>query len=126
MGENNNQSSYKDLVVWQKGMAFANDVIQVIEHLETDRKHYRMIEQLEAAVTSIPMNIAEGKGRDSKKEYFHFLHIARGSLYETLTLLEIFHMRDWIKPDIFLELEQKSNEIAKMLNGLINSISRSL
>jgi len=126
MGENNNQSSYKDLVVWQKGMAFANDVIQVIEHLETDRKHYRMIEQLEAAVTSIPMNIAEGKGRDSKKEYVHFLHIARGSLYETLTLLEIFHMRDWIKPDIFLELEQKSNEIAKMLNGLINSISRSL
>jgi len=126
MGENNNQSSYKDLVVWQKGMAFANDVIQVIEHLETDRKHYRMIEQLEAAVTSIPMNIAEGKGRDSKKEYVHFLHIARGSLYETITLLEIFHMRDWIKPDIFLELEQKSNEIAKMLNGLINSISRSL
>ncbi len=126
MGENNNQSSYKDLVVWQKGMAFANDVIQVIEHLETDRKHYRMIEQLEAAVTSIPMNIAEGKGRDSKKEYVHFLHIARGSLYETITLLEIFYMRDWIKPDIFLELEQKSNEIAKMLNGLINSISRSL
>ena len=125
MGENNNQSSYKDLVVWQKGMAFANDVIQVIEHLETDRKHYRMIEQLEAAVTSIPMNIAEGKGRDSKKEYVHFLHIARGSLYETITLLEIFHMRDWIKPDIFLELEQKSNEIAKMLNGLINAISRS-
>lgn len=125
MGENNNQSSYKDLLVWQKGMAFANDVIQVIEHLETDRKHYRMIEQLEAAVTSIPMNIAEGKGRDSKKEYVHFLHIARGSLYETITLLEIFHMRDWIKPDIFLELEQKSNEIAKMLNGLINAISRS-
>ena len=126
MGENNNQSSYKDLLVWQKGMAFANDVLQVIEHLETDRKHYRMIEHLEAAVTSIPMNIAEGKGRDSKKEYVHFLHIARGSLYETITLLEIFHMRDWIKPDIFLELEQKSNEIAKMLNGLINSISRSL
>lgn len=126
MVENNNQSSYKELIVWQKSMAFANDVIRGIEHLETDRKHYRMIEQLEAAVTSIPMNIAEGKGRDSKKEYVHFLHIARGSLYETLTLLEIFHMRDWIKPDIFLEMEQKSNEIAKMLNGLINSISRSL
>jgi len=73
MVENNNQSSYKELIVWQKSMAFANDVIQGIEHLETDRKHYRIIEQLEAAVTSIPMNIAEGKGRDSKKEYVHFL-----------------------------------------------------
>lgn len=126
MTNEKNQSSYKELLVWQKSMACANDVIELIEDLETDRKHYRMIEQLEAAVTSIPMNIAEGKGRDSKKEYVHFLHISRGSLYETLTLLEIFHMRNWIKPDIFLELEQKSNEIAKMLNALINAISRSL
>ena len=94
MGENNNQSSYKDLVVWQKSMAFANDVIDLVDRLETDRKHYRLIEQLEAAVTSIPMNIAEGKGRESKKEYIHFLHISRGYLNETLTLLEIFQMRN--------------------------------
>ena len=77
MGVNNNQSSYKDLLVWQKSMAFANDVIDLVDRLETDRKHYRLIEQLEAAVTSIPMNIAEGKGRESKKEYIHFLHISR-------------------------------------------------
>ncbi len=126
MVENNKQSSYKELIVWQKSMAMANDVIGMVENLDTDRKHYRLIEQLEAAVTSIPMNIAEGKGRESKKEYIHFLYISRGSLYETLTLIEIFHMRNWIKPDIFLELEQKSNEIAKMLNGLINSISKSM
>lgn len=126
MVENNKQSSYKELIVWQKSMAMANDVIGMVENLDTDRKHYRLIEQLEAAVTSIPMNIAEGKGRESKKEYVHFLYISRGSLYETLTLIEIFHMRNWIKPDIFLELEQKSNEIAKMLNGLINSISKSM
>ena len=99
-------------------MSLANDVIDLVNCLETDRKHYRLIEQLEAAVTSIPMNIAEGKGRDSKKEYTHFLHIARGSLYETLTLLEIFHMQAWIESEKFLELEQKSTEIAKMLNGL--------
>ena len=125
MRDEESQSSYKELVVWQKSMAFANDVIDLVDRLETDRKHYRLIEQLEAAVTSIPMNIAEGKGRDSKKEYIHFLHIARGSLYETLTLLEIFHMQAWIESEKFLELEQKSTEIAKMLNGLINAISRS-
>jgi len=126
MGENNNQSSYKDLVVWQKSMAFANDVIDLVDRLETDRKHYRLIEQLEAAVTSIPMNIAEGKGRESKKEYIHFLHISRGSLYETLTLLEIFQMRNWIKTEAFQKLENQSAEIAKMLNGLINSIVKSM
>ena len=126
MGENNNQSSYKDLLVWQKSMAFANDVIDLVDRLETDRKHYRLIEQLEAAVTSIPMNIAEGKGRESKKEYIHFLHISRGSLYETLTLLEIFQMRNWIKTEAFQKLENQSAEIAKMLNGLINSIVKSM
>ena len=126
MGENNNQSSYKDLVVWQKSMAFANDVIDLVDRLETDRKHYRLIEQLEAAVTSIPMNIAEGKGRESKKEYIHFLHISRGSLYETLTLLEIFQMRNWIKTEAFQKLENQSAEIAKMLNSLINSIVKSM
>jgi len=107
-------------------MLLANDVIDLVDHLKTDRKHYRLIEQLEAAVTSIPMNIAEGKGRESKKEYIHFLYISRGSLYETLTLLEIFQMRNWIKTEAFQKLENQSAEIAKMLNGLINSIYKSI
>lgn len=62
MSDNNTQSSFKELVVWQKSMILANDVIDLVDHLETDRKHIRLIEQLEAAVTSVPMNIAEGKG----------------------------------------------------------------
>ena len=126
MEEKDTRSSYKDLVVWQKSMLLANDVIDLVDHLKTDRKHYRLIEQLEAAVTSIPMNIAEGKGRESKKEYIHFLYISRGSLYETLTLLEIFQMRNWIKTEAFQKLENQSAEIAKMLNGLITSIYKSI
>ena len=126
MEEKDTRSSYKDLVVWQKSMLLANDVIDLVDHLKTDRKHYRLIEQLEAAVTSLPMNIAEGKGRESKKEYIHFLYISRGSLYETLTLLEIFQMRNWIKTEAFQKLENQSAEIAKMLNGLINSIYKSI
>lgn len=119
------QSSYKDLQVWQKSMVFADEVIQLIDEMETPWKHYRLFEQLEAAVTSVPMNIAEGKGRNSKKEFVHFLYIARGFLYETLILLEIFKMRGWLNNENFTELENKSNEIAKMLKGLINSIAYS-
>lgn len=85
-------------------MAFADRVIELIDVLDTPRKHCRLLEQLEAAVTSIPINIAEGKGRDSKKEFMHYLYIASGSLYETLTLLEIFQMRGWINHDIFSDL----------------------
>ena len=121
-----NRMAYKDLLVWQKGMLFVNRVIDIIDILDTPRKHYRLIEQLESAATSIPMNIAEGKGRISNKEFMHFLYIARGSLYETLTLLEIFYMRDWLSKDQFNELEVQGNEIAKMINGLINSLVRSI
>ena len=121
--EGQGHSSYKDLIVWQKSMVFVDQVIQLIDELETSRKHYRLFEQLEAAVTSIPMNIAEGKGRESKKEFMRFLFISRGSLYETLTLLEIFQLRQWITSEQFSDLEKSSNEIAKMLRGLINSLN---
>ena len=74
-------------------------------------------------VTSVPMNIAEGKGRESKKEFIHFLYIARGSIYETLTLLEIFQMQGWINAVSFKNLESSAIEIIKMLKGLIKAIA---
>jgi four helix bundle protein len=114
--------SYKDLNVWKKSIDFANKIIDLSEKLKTPKNHFRLIEQLEAAATSIPMNIAEGKGRYSRKEFSHFLIIARGSLYETMTLLEIFLLRKWIDPEDFNTLEQQAIEIAKMLNSLNNSI----
>ena len=119
-------SRYKDLLVWQKSLSFADQVLAMVDNIETSRKHYRLFEQLEAAVTSVPMNIAEGKGRKSQKEFMQFLYIARGSLYETLTLLEIFHLRNWITNEQFDKFEQKSNEIAKMINSLIKAIARHL
>ena len=98
----------------------------VVEHLDTNRKHFRLIEQLEAASTSVAMNIAEGKGRYSKKEYVHFLYIARGSLYECITLLVIFKKRKWISGEAFSILEANAKEIARMLTGLAKSIKRTL
>jgi len=116
------QVAYKDLQVWQKSINFATDVIKVIDDLETDRKHYRLIEQLEAAATSIPMNIAEGKGRRSKKDFIRFLYISRGSIYETLTLLEIFLRQGWLTQEKYNILEKSAIEIIRMLKGLINAI----
>ncbi|MBI5605158.1 MAG: four helix bundle protein [Deltaproteobacteria bacterium] len=50
------------------------------------------------------MKIAEGKGRFSKKEFVQYLYIARGSLYETMTLLEIFKRRNWISHEKYFEI----------------------
>lgn len=79
--------AFEQLHVYQKALEFSVNVINVIENIKTPRKHFRLIEQLEASSTSVPQNIAEGKGRFSKKEFKQFLYISRGSLYETVTLL---------------------------------------
>ncbi len=114
---------FEDLEVWKKSIDFADQVIDLIESLDTDRKHFRLIEQLEAASTSIAMNIAEGKGRYSKKEFRQFLYVARGSLYETVTLLEIFRRRRWITQEQYSSLEFQAKEIVKMIVGLAKSLN---
>ena len=85
--------SFEDLEVWHKSVDFAVSVIDTAERMNTDRKHYRLIEQVESSVTSISANIAEGKGRNSKKEFIQYLYIARGSLFETISFLAIFNRK---------------------------------
>ncbi|MEW6053097.1 MAG: four helix bundle protein [Nitrospirota bacterium] len=116
--------AFEDLEVWKKAVEFANTVINLTEDMKTERKHYRLIEQLEAASTSVALNIAEGKGRYSKKEFIQFLYIARGSLYETITLLVIFLHREWISDAQLNEIKDLGDRIGKMLSSLINSIKK--
>jgi len=122
MGED--KFGYEDLEVWQKAIDWASEIVSLSGNLETSRKHLRLIEQLESASSSVAMNIAEGKGRYSQKEFIQFLYIARGSLYETVTLLDIFLKQNWISKNEFVELKERGKEIAKMLNALINSIKK--
>jgi len=117
--------SFEDLTVWQKAVDFAELVIKEIDRFETPRKHYRLIEQLEAAATSASMNIAEGKGRFSKKEFIHYLYIARGSVFECITILVIVQRMRWISDDVFKQIKSMGEEITKMLNSLIQSIKNS-
>ena len=114
--------NFKELKVWQKAIDFADQVINVTENLNSDRRHYRLIEQLESSSASVAQNISEGKGRFSKKEFVQYLYISRGSLYETITLLNLFERRKWISREILSQLEEKAFEIASMIKGLINSI----
>ena len=114
--------AFEQLEVYQRALDFSVAVIDIVDEVETDRKHYRLIEQLESSSTSVALNISEGKGRFSKKEFKHFLYIARGSLYETITMLQIFKKKKWLNKKSYDQLYSESEEINKMLAGLINSI----
>ena len=114
--------AFEELLVYQRALDFAVKIIKLIDDLDAPRKHYKLIEQLEDSSTSVCRNISEGKGRFSKKEYRHFLYIARGSLYETVTMLQIFLRLGWLDETAYQETYLEAEEINKMLSGLIKSI----
>jgi four helix bundle protein len=116
---------FEELEVWQRAIEYVDLIIDVVENLQSPRNHFRLVEQLEAAAASVPMNIAEGKGRFSKKEFVYFLYISRGSLFETITLLKIFERRGWIEEVQAQLLYEKAGEIGKMLNNLIKAVKNS-
>lgn len=116
---------YEDLEVWQRAIVWASKIVRLCNALETDRKHFRLLEQLESACSSVAMNIAEGKGRYSKKEFIQFLYVARGSLYETVTLLELFLRLGWLSHDNHTRLKDDAKDIVRMLNSLVKSIKAS-
>jgi four helix bundle protein len=115
--------AFEELNVYQKALEFAVNVIETIDEIDALRKHFRLFEQIESSSTSVSSNISEGKGRYSKKEFKHYLYIARGSLYETVTRLQIFKKLKWLNEVSYNKLYFEAEEINKMLSGLINSIT---
>jgi len=115
---------FKELIVWQKAIEFAKHVIEKIGKLNSENRHNRITEQTESAVTSIAANIAEGKGRYSKKEFKQFLYIARGSIYETITFLNVLRELNWMTEEEVVQLEREGLILNKMLNSLINSLKQ--
>ena len=80
--------TYRDLKVWQKAMDLVVEIYQITKKFPKEEL-FSLTSQIQRAVTSVPANIAEGHGRLYRPEYIRFLSIARGSLTETETHLQI-------------------------------------
>ena len=76
----------EELIIWKKSIELAKSIYVLVANLPSDEK-YGLVSQIKRSVISIPSNIAEGDGRNSKKEFKHFLSIANGSVYELQTQL---------------------------------------
>jgi len=112
---------FEKLDVWQLSVDLAEYVLDLLEAFPPN-KHIRLVGQMEAAVTSPAQNISEGKGRQYKKEFIQFLHIAQGSLYEVVTLNEIFRRKKLFSEQDAQEVRSRCEQIDRKLNGLINSL----
>ena len=80
--------SYKDLLIWQKGMALAKFVYKLSARFPVDER-YGLISQIRRASVSVPSNIAEGQARHTTNEFLQFLSHAQGSLAEVETQLRL-------------------------------------
>ena len=112
---------FEKLDVYQMALELADYVLGLLESIPLN-KHFRLVSQMEAAVVSVAQNIAEGKGRQYKKEFLQYLSIAQGSLYETITLNEVFRRRKLFTEEESAEIRLKGEGIDRKLNGLMNSL----
>jgi four helix bundle protein len=113
--------SFEKLEVYRLAIDLADAIFELLDRLPAN-KHLRIIGQMEAAVSSVSQNIAEGKGRQYKKEFVQFLYIAEGSLFEVLALCELFQRRKLFSEADVAIIRQLAEPLDRQLRGLINSL----
>jgi four helix bundle protein len=115
-------NNYKNLEIWQKAIALAVDVYSTLK-VYPKTESYNTIDQIRRCSISIASNIAEGAGRNSDKEFIHFLSIANGSSTELESLIIISNELNFISGELKEKLVGKINEIQKMNRSLQNHLS---
>lgn len=120
-----NIKSYKDLIIWQKSIDLAVEVYQ-LSSLFPKEEVYGMTSQIRRAVTSISLNIAEGYGRNTTKNYINSLYIAQGSLQEVESAIILSIRLNFIKEEACEKVNSLMLEEFKMFNALINSLENKI
>jgi len=116
--------SYKELIVYQKGYKLALIIYQITKDYPRE-EIYGITSQMRRSAVSIPCNISEGYRRGHCKEYIQFLYMAHGSCSEFETLMSLSHDLGLISEQVFNEIYALQEEVSKLLNGLISSLSKS-
>jgi four helix bundle protein len=115
--------TYKNLDAWKLSMQLVKDIYLLTKKFPKEEM-FALTSQSKRAAVSIPSNIAEGLGRQYKKNSLQFFHIARGSMYELETLLEIAVMTAIIDEAQFSHISPVLERVSMILNGLINSYEK--
>lgn len=116
---------YENLMVWKKSMELVGEVYRITK-LYPREELYALTSQSRRAAVSIPANIAEGCGRNYKKDSIQFFHVARGSIYELETLLKIALLIEILPKEEVRKIIPLLHECLKILNGFITYFEQGL
>lgn len=114
--------NFKELLIWKKSTELAVFVYELTKKFPTDEK-YGLITQMRRSAVSIPSNIAEGHMRNTDKDFRQFIAIARGSCAELETQSRIAYKLNYFQAGTYQVLEEKIEEIAKMLSSFYSKLS---
>ena len=114
-------NSFKELKVWQRSMILATEIYRNTSTFPKE-EIYGITSQIRRSSVSIPSNVVEGFGRNSKNEFIRFLRISMGSLFELRTQIELSPNLGFLSEEVFEYLSEITLEIEKMLKGLIKSL----
>jgi four helix bundle protein len=114
--------AFTDLRVWQSAMDLAIEVYRETSQFPRD-EIYSLTQQVRRAAVSVPSNIAEGKGRKSRKKFQQFLFHAGGSLLELQTQIMIAGRLNYLAEHKSKVILDHAAQIGRSLTGLINSLS---
>jgi four helix bundle protein len=115
-------NSYKDLIVWQRGMDLVETMYQITAKLPASEQ-WGLISQMRRAAVSVPSNIAEGYGRQATGEYRHHLSIARASSLELETQILLCRRVGYLAQDDLKPVLSQIDDISKMLASLVLKLS---
>jgi four helix bundle protein len=108
---------HRNLIAWQKAMDLVAEIYRVTRGFPEDER-YGLVSQLRRAAVSVASNIAEGFGRNSRKELHHFIGQSRGSLAEVETQVEIAQKLGYIGGEVASQLLLNIAELGRILAGL--------
>ena len=114
--------NFEDLDVYNKAIDIVNDMYLLTRKFPKNEM-FGLSSQLRRASISIPSNISEGTAR-TKKDFCRFIDIARGSVFECVTLLIISLKQNYINEDEFRNVRSNLTDLSKMLSGLKRSITQ--
>ncbi len=113
-------SNFKDLKVWQQAHQLSLDIYKVSTKFPTEEK-YGLTSQLRRAVVSIELNISEGCGKSTDKDFIRFMYNSLGSCQEVENIFILLKDLNMINEDEYTKLVDKVDHISKMLSNLIRS-----